>query len=191
MFMIISEQDKKEILEQHISQGYKSSVLSESVSPNVVLGANNQIKNMSGFVRQKFASKGILIKEKEIQPYLNTYVNELNKKSSYITGLLNKESSAKEIAKVYSSTLIYVFHQLFSKEMNWGKRMLVRSMVNKKELEEYRSGIWYIPYKIMEEAVESLPIDQTKKSEITKVLRNNKDSFSFDLFDYAIKTIYG
>ena len=43
----------------------------------------------------------------------------------------------------------------------------------------------------MEEAVESLPIDQTKKSEITKVLRNNKDSFSFDLFDYAIKTIYG
>ena len=191
MFMIISEQDKKEILEQHISQGYKSSVLSESVSPNVVVGANNQIKNMSGFVRQKFASKGILIKEKEIQPYLNTYVNELNKKSSYITDLLNKESSAKEIAKVYSSTLIYVFHQLFSKEMNWGKRMLVRSMVNKKELEEYRSGIWYIPYKIMEEAVESLPIDQTKKSEITKVLRNNKDSFSFDLFDYAIKTIYG
>ena len=189
--MIISEQDKKEILEQHISQGYKSSVLSESVSPNVVLGANNQIKNMSGFVRQKFASKGILIKEKEIQPYLNTYVNELNKKSSYITDLLNKESSAKEIAKVYSSTLIYVFHQLFSKEMNWGKRMLVRSMVNKKELEEYRGGIWYIPYKIMEEAVESLPIDQTKKSEITKVLRNNKDSFSFDLFDYAIKTIYG
>ena len=190
MFMIISEQDKKEILDQHISQGYKSSVLSESVSPNVVLGANNQIKNMSGFVRQKFASKGISIKEKEIQPYLNTYVNELNKKSSYITGLLNKESSAKEIAKVYTSTLIYVFYQLFSKEMNWGKKMLVRSMVNKKELEEYRIGIWIIPYKIMEEAVESLPIDQTKKSEITKVLRNNKNSFSFDLFDYAIKTIY-
>ena len=102
MFMIISEQDKKEILEQHISQGYKSSVLSESVSPNVVLGANNQIKNMSGFVSSRFALKGISIKEKEIQPYLNTYVNELNKKSSYITGLLNKESSAKEIAKVYS-----------------------------------------------------------------------------------------
>ena len=191
MFMIISEQDKKEILEQHISQGYKSSVFYESVSPNVVLGANNQIKNMSGFVSSRFALKGISIKEKEIQPYLNTYVNELNKKSSYITGLLNKESSAKEIAKVYSSTLIYVFHQLFSKEMNWGKRMLVRSMVNKKELEEYRGGIWYIPYRIMEAAVESLPIDQTKKSEITKVLRNNKDSFSFDLFDYAIKTIYG
>jgi hypothetical protein len=178
----------KQILKEEID--YKSSVFSESVTPNVVSSANNQIKNLSGFVSSRFRSKGIIIQDEEIQPYLNTYVNELNKKSLYITNLLNKKSPAKEIAKVYSSTLIYVFHQLFSKEMNWGKRMLVRSMVNKKELEEYRIGIWIIPYKIMEEAVESLPIDQTKKSEITKVLRNNKNSFSFDLFDYAIKTIY-
>lgn len=191
MFMIISEQDKKEILDQHISQGYKSSVLSESVSPNVILGANNQIKNQSGWVRSRFASKGIQIKEDEIQPYLNTYVNELNKKSSYITDLINKKSSAKEIAKVYTSTLIYVFYQLFSKEMNWGKRMLVRNMVNKKDLEKYKSGIWTIPMNLIRTAVDSLPIDQTKKDEIIKVLYTDKNSFSFDLMDYAIKTIYG
>ena len=191
MFMIISEQDKKEILEQHISQGYKSSVLSELVSPNVVLGANNRIKNMSGFVSSKFAGKGISIKEKTIQPYLNTYVNELNKKSSYITDLLNKKRPAEEIAKVYTSTLINVFNQLFTKEMNWGKRMLVRNMVNKKELEKYRSGIWLVPITLIREAVDSLPIDETKKQQITKVLYTDKDSYSFDLMDFAIKTIYG
>ena len=189
--MIISEQDKREILEQHISQGYKSSVLSESITPNVVLSANNRIKNMSGFVQRRFELNDIKIKREKIQTYLNTYVNELNKKSSSITALINKKSSAQEIAKVYSSTLIYVFHQLFSKEMDWKRRMLVRSMVNKKELEKYRGGIWMIPMGLIREAVDSLPIDQTKKDEITKVLYTDKNSFSFDLMDYAIKTIYG
>lgn len=191
MFMIISEQDRKEILGQHISQGYKSSVFYESVSTNVVLGANNRIKNMSSFVSSRFAGKGISIKEKTIQPYLNTYVDELNKKSSYLTDLINKKRPAEEIAKVYTSTLINVFNQLFNKEMNWGKRMLVRNMVNKKELEKYRTGIWLIPITLIREAVDSLPIDETKKEQITKVLQTDKDSYSFDLMDYAIKTIYG
>ena len=189
--MIISEQDRKEIIDQHISQGYKSSVIYESVSQNVVLAANNRIKNMSGFVSSRFAGKGISIKEQIIQPYLNTYVNELNKKSSYLTDLINKKRPAEEIAKVYTSTLINVFNQLFTKEMNWGKRMIVRNMVNKKELEKYRSGIWLIPITLIREAVDSLPIDETKKERITKVLQTDKDSYSFDLMDFAIKTIYG
>ena len=191
MFMIISEQDRKEIIDQHISQGYKSSVIYESVSQNVVLVANNRIKNMSGFVSSRFAGKGISIKEQIIQPYLNTYVNELNKKSSYLTDLINKKRPAEEIAKVYTSTLINVFNQLFTKEMNWGKRMIVRNMVNKKELEKYRSGIWLIPITLIREAVDSLPIDETKKERINKVLYTDKDSYSFDLMDFAIKTIYG
>ena len=69
--------------------------------------------------------------------------------------------------------------------------MLVRSMVNKKDLEKYRIGIWIIPLTVIKEAVDSLPIDQTKKDEITKVLYTDKDSYSFDLVNYAIKTIYG
>ena len=179
----------KQILKEEID--YKSSVFSESVTPNAVSSANNQIKNLSGFVSSRFRSKGIIIQDEEIQPYLNTYVNELNKKSLYITNLLNKKSPAKEIAKVYTSTLIYVFNQLFTQEMSWGKRMLVRSMVNKKDLEKYRIGIWIIPLTVIKEAVDSLPIDQTKKDEIRKVLYTDKDSYSFDLVNYAIKTIYG
>lgn len=189
----LTESDLTYIIKQVISEeiGYKSSVLSESVTPNVVSSANNQIKNLSGFVSRRFKGKGIIVQDEEIQPYLNTYVNELNKKSLYITNLLNKKSPAKEIAKVYTSTLIYVFNQLFTQEMSWGKRMLVRSMVNKKDLEKYKIGIWSIPFNVIIEAVDSLPIDQTKKDEIRKVLFNDKASYSFDLVDYAIKTIYG
>ena len=191
LFEDFQEKDRKEILDQHISQGYKSLVIYESVSQNVVSAANNRIKSMSSFVSKKFAGKGISIKNQTIQPYLNTYVAELNKKSTFLTDLINKKRPAEEIAKVYTSTLINVFNQLFTKEMNWGKRMIVRNMVNKKEMEKYRSGIWLIPITLIREAVDSLPIDEIKKEQITKVLQTEKDSYSFDLMDFAIKTIYG
>jgi hypothetical protein len=188
----ITEEDQKQILEQHISQGYKTSLVENiSINPNSVVAANNTIKNLTPFIKKRLYSKNIVVKEGDIQPYLNSYVNELNKKSSYISELINKNRPPQEIANVYTSTFIKVFHQMFNSQMGFAKKMLVRTLVDKKTVESSKGGLWLILFNIISQGYESLPIDQTKKDEIFEYLKKNRNPFTFDLIEFAIKSIWG
>jgi len=78
--------------------------LNESVTPTGVMISNNKMKNMANYVSREFQKNNIEFKEKNAQELLNSYVDGINKKSSYVSGLINKNRPSEEIAGVYSST---------------------------------------------------------------------------------------
>ena len=166
-------------------------IISESIKLNDIINANNKMKGMSDFIIKRLEGKGLVIEKNSIQPWINLYVDEMNKKSRQIYDLINQNKPVEYISQIYISTFISFFHQKFAEEFNWAKKKLVRHTVETEKMESYFGGIWQIPIQVMYAAVDSLPIDEIKKEKIKKNMFNKKFTFSTDLVNYAMKEIYG
>ena len=166
-------------------------IISESIKHNDIINANNKITGMSNYIIKRLEGKGFVIEKNSVQPWLNLYAAEMNKKSRQIYDLINQNKPVENIGEIYISTFVNSFHQKFAEEFNWAKKKLVRHTVEKEKMEPYFRGAWNIILNVMMGAVESLPIEEIKIDKIRKYINNNKERFSFDLVNFAMKEIYG
>jgi hypothetical protein len=191
----LTEEEKKEILEQHKSRGYNSSIVLENVttaSPDIVSKANNKIKGLSRDVVRSLNRYGINIKENEVQKHLNQIVDNLNKKNSNIATLINNKRPSSEIGNVYLTTIVNTFYQIFNSEVGWAKRLTIRNLVNKKDFNKKVQPhmIYYLIRNIITESTNSLPLLGYQKEEISGYIENNGHPTAKKLINWMITKIY-